>query len=472
MSTTPDPANPTTIAPPLPPARRPWSPAEIAAWAVILIVVAFIAFRAAASQRDQAAAIEPEITLPMMSQYALGVHLLYTQMDSAATLDAIDAKLLSELDRTAKTPADRFRVAILAGELQGPAEALARMKSLADEDPSLAPDLATASDLYAGRPAPPDAWPAFQSKYRWFADLLAATGKPAADPARAAALAQAWRTLFALVITFAAAALLALAGLVLLIIALVRLARDKLKLAFNPMEATGQRADRRAYAVGMAIYLGGFLILGRSLVWALQHLPAKFAPPIATNTMAYLAFATAFALGAIIPLLLGQSWRQWKTTLGLTTGRGILREIAGGLLGYLAGMPLMGLGIGLVLVLTKITGIKGTHPIVHELQGSPGELAVVFFLACVFAPVTEELMFRGALFAHLRERFPWWIAAPAMAVLFALMHPQSWIALPVLAAIAIVFAGIREWRGSIIGCMAAHAVHNGLALAVAVTLLR
>jgi membrane protease YdiL (CAAX protease family) len=81
-------------------------------------------------------------------------------------------------------------------------------------------------------------------------------------------------------------------------------------------------------------------------------------------------------------------------------------------------------------------------------------------------------MFRGALFAHLRERFPWWIAAPAMAVIFALMHPQSWIALPVLAAIAIVFAGIREWRGSIIGCMAAHAVHNGLALAVAVTLLR
>jgi membrane protease YdiL (CAAX protease family) len=185
-----------------------------------------------------------------------------------------------------------------------------------------------------------------------------------------------------------------------------------------------------------------------------------------------LGLVAAFAFGVTSPLLFGQTWGQYKAALGLHCGRGIWREIGGGLVGYLAGMPLMAVGLVLVVILSKITGIKGTHPIVQELQGSPWELVMVFFLACVFAPISEELMFRGALFAHLRERFAWWLAAPMVAVVFALMHPQSWIALPVLGAIAVVFAGIREWRGSIIGCMAAHAVHNGLALAFAVTLLR
>jgi hypothetical protein len=185
-----------------------------------------------------------------------------------------------------------------------------------------------------------------------------------------------------------------------------------------------------------------------------------------------IGLAAAFVIGVASPLLCGQTRQQWHLTLGLHRGRGIWREIGGGLLGYIAGMPLMAVGLVLVILLSKITGIKGAHPIINELQGSPWELALVFLLACVFAPITEELMFRGALFAHLRERFPWWLAAPIVAVLFALMHPQSWIALPALAAIAVVFAGIREWRGSIIGCMAAHAVHNGVALAVAVTLLR
>jgi len=42
----------------------------------------------------------------------------------------------------------------------------------------------------------------------------------------------------------------------------------------------------------------------------------------------------------------------------------------------------------------------------------------------------------------------------------------------ILGFVAVVFAAIREWRGSIIGCMAAHALHNGLALTFAILLLR
>jgi membrane protease YdiL (CAAX protease family) len=91
----------------------------------------------------------------------------------------------------------------------------------------------------------------------------------------------------------------------------------------------------------------------------------------------------------------------------------------------------------------------------------------IFVLATVWAPVTEELMFRGMLLGHLRERWGWWISAPVVGLVFALIHPQGWAAVPVLTSLAVVFAGIREWRGSVIGCITAHGVHNGVALLVA-----
>jgi len=174
----------------------------------------------------------------------------------------------------------------------------------------------------------------------------------------------------------------------------------------------------------------------------------------------------------LAPRLLGQTPSQWRLALGLYARRGIWREVGCGLLGYLAGLPLLIVSMVFVAILSQLSGIRGSHPIVEELRGSPGQLALTFVLACIFAPITEELMFRGALFASLRERFGWWVSDLTVAVIFAIIHPQGWVALPALATLAVVFAAIREWRGSIVGCMAAHAFHNGLALTFAVLLFR
>ena len=94
-----------------------------------------------------------------------------------------------------------------------------------------------------------------------------------------------------------------------------------------------------------------------------------------------------------------------------------------------------------------------------------GQLVFVGVLL-LFGAVGEELMFRGAYFSHLRERFGWLTSALVVAVLFAAIHPQGWTAIPALASLAVVLAGIREWRGSIIGCMTAHAINNAVAMAV------
>jgi len=53
-----------------------------------------------------------------------------------------------------------------------------------------------------------------------------------------------------------------------------------------------------------------------------------------------------------------------------------------------------------------------------------------------------------------------------------MVHPQGWIAVPALSAIAMVLAALREWRGSLIAPMAAHALSNFIVLTLALLLLR
>jgi hypothetical protein len=86
-------------------------------------------------------------------------------------------------------------------------------------------------------------------------------------------------------------------------------------------------------------------------------------------------------------------------------------------------------------------------------------------LASGFAPVVEEIMFRGLLFHHLRTRWAWLPAALLTSGIFAALHPQGVAALPALTTIAMVMAALRAWRGSLIAPIAAHALNNGVVLA-------
>ncbi len=451
--------------------KRRFSLLEIISWVILIASVTYIAWHAARFQSQQAASNDPSIELPMQARYALGVHLLVKQSNPAQAAQT-DAQTLASLEQNANdNPEDYLRIAILAGELQGTAEALTRLHSMEQSHPALAPDIHIAQALFAGQPVSQADHQRFHDKYQWFAELLDSHGKPNSDPQRAAIESRAYQTVFVLLGTFGAVVLLGIAGTVLLIIAIIRLVKGKIPRAFPRYDSLdGPPVNRAVYIAGMATYVGGYVALSLSLRPLLDH----FAPgnDLLRTIVGIIALFFCFLAGFLLPLSLGESVPQWRATFGLTTGKGILREMLSGILGYLTGVPLIILGAILVIILSALTKIKGTHPIVQELSGSPWELLAAFLAACVFAPITEELMFRGALFAHLRERFNWAISAIVMGIIFALMHPQSWVALPVLASIAIVFAAIREWRGSAIGSITAHALHNGTALAVSLLLLR
>jgi membrane protease YdiL (CAAX protease family) len=147
-------------------------------------------------------------------------------------------------------------------------------------------------------------------------------------------------------------------------------------------------------------------------------------------------------------------------------------------------LPLAFVGILITLVLinaTTGTGADGdafgrtpipAHPIIGVLAGADwwGRIQV-FILGCVIAPVVEEIMFRGLLYRHIREwgrrtprGFSILLGALLVSFLFALIHPQGFLAIPPLMALAIMFALLREWRGSLVPSIVAHGINNGLLL--------
>jgi membrane protease YdiL (CAAX protease family) len=160
---------------------------------------------------------------------------------------------------------------------------------------------------------------------------------------------------------------------------------------------------------------------------------------------------------------------DWRTALGWHSGSGWLREFAAGIGGYVACLPLVAVGLAMSVVLIRVTGAVPSSPIIQYLHGN---MLALYGIACVFAPVLEETMFRGALFRYLRGRWAWPASAALVSFVFAIIHPQGWVALPALAAIAMVLAGLREWRGSLIAPMAAHAFNNFFVISVALVFFK
>jgi membrane protease YdiL (CAAX protease family) len=86
-------------------------------------------------------------------------------------------------------------------------------------------------------------------------------------------------------------------------------------------------------------------------------------------------------------------------------------------------------------------------------------------LTVIAAPVFEEFIFRGVLFAGFRRSFGTPLAAFASAVVFALVHPP--VAAPVVFLMALGAAFVYErwrWLGAPI---ATHCVYNGIVVLAA-----
>ena len=109
--------------------------------------------------------------------------------------------------------------------------------------------------------------------------------------------------------------------------------------------------------------------------------------------------------------------------------------------------------------------------VTEELGYGESSLANVAtaYLIVVMAPLSEELFFRGFMFAGLRRRLPFAAAAALSAGLWGLFHytgPGTWGVVIQLAVFGVVLAWLYERTGSIWPTIAVHALNNAIAFAI------
>ena len=87
-------------------------------------------------------------------------------------------------------------------------------------------------------------------------------------------------------------------------------------------------------------------------------------------------------------------------------------------------------------------------------------------------------MFRGVMYRHLRDatggagRVMSVVLSTAInSFVFAVIHPQGWVAVPALMSLAIMFSLMREWRGSLIPSMIMHGLSNFIVLTLVMIVL-
>ncbi len=97
---------------------------------------------------------------------------------------------------------------------------------------------------------------------------------------------------------------------------------------------------------------------------------------------------------------------------------------------------------------------------------------VVIFLALIFAPVVEETVFRGIIFARLRQRGRL-IAYAASMTLFSLVHglaailsgkPRDMLAIMVYLPLSFMLCRLYEKKRNILASMGLHFLNNGIAV--------
>lgn len=109
--------------------------------------------------------------------------------------------------------------------------------------------------------------------------------------------------------------------------------------------------------------------------------------------------------------------------------------------------------------------VKADEVQVHWLRAVHGPLlGALVFLACVAAPLFEELVFRGFIFNALLRYTPLWVATILSAAIFGLAHgigqPGNAGALIPLGASGIVLALVYAYSRSLTASMITHALFN------------
>jgi membrane protease YdiL (CAAX protease family) len=234
----------------------------------------------------------------------------------------------------------------------------------------------------------------------------------------------------------------------------------------------GSPASEKAPAgwyVPLATAFAAYMLLPE-LLRPLQLLIPVLAHPTAGNLSVLFYMQVAAYLPIIVcPLWLLQratraSWRELRNRIGLRTSS-VIADIGYGILGYLLIFPLQELATNVSESIFRRYRTP-VNPIEIEMAHAHGHVQVglLFLLAVLVGPLTEELMFRGVLLQALRTRWRDVTAVVVSSAIFAAVHPTLPAGFLTIWVLGIAFSMAALRRRSLLPSFCMHALYNGLIL--------
>lgn len=150
------------------------------------------------------------------------------------------------------------------------------------------------------------------------------------------------------------------------------------------------------------------------------------------------------------------------------------RHILWGLGALCANIPVLLLLTVIVIPLTRFLPAP-THPINDVLESASDALTwiSIFFAACVFAPIAEEITFRGLLTPALGKVLKSVALGIVLnGILFASIHPQGPLLWLALGWIGVMSAMLTYQTRSLFPSIIMHAAHNGAIMVISIVVQR
>lgn len=390
-----------------------------------------------------------QLSLRLAARYAVGAKTVLSELGQTQTAAQVN-EMVRHVEQAATSPREQLLIIPVVAELLGADAAVQRLDQILPSFDSNVPEhLQILRTVYTKGSQELDERERTQllEEGGWFGKLALSWQRPSTDPLRKAAMAPAVRTAVVALLAIIGLVLTMLAGIALLIVAIVFTSQGRLRGMYFPAPH-----GRGFFVEAFALYLAWFVGVG---------LVARFVRTSSGLISGWTFVAALAPLACLWPLARGMTFGELRRDLGWHSGRGWIIEIGTGVLGYIAGLPVIALGIAITFFLSRWTGARPSHPAVEMISSDPWKVLGLLALASVYAPIVEETMFRGALYGGIRRACGIVISALVVSFIFSAMHPQGWAGVPALMSIAIVFTMLREWRGSLLAPIAAHAINNG-----------
>lgn len=200
-----------------------------------------------------------------------------------------------------------------------------------------------------------------------------------------------------------------------------------------------------------AFYLTSVLV--SSIIQAIAMALGKSVPASLVGITAYIIVVIGLALGHI----------PFKTTL-LKEAKINKPRIRFVVDGALFGIGFFGAFQGIAFLISKLpfSWIESMLRMQNDVASNQldGNIAFAILYLGIFAPICEEIVFRGLMLSSLKDYIPKWVGIIACALCFGVIHFSSPMAMIVTFILGIMLGWIFHSTSSLIPCILAHMLFN------------